>query len=342
MVKFRVGAVFIAAFALIASIAHAKDKDWSLVRFSYSSGWDALPAIVATERGFFAEQGLVASGLAVSSGQAVAVSLGVGTTDFAALPQETLLYMAASKIPVSVVSMNGWGVPMELVVPKSDATTHSIADLKGKAIAVTDASSAYPILIRLLNNARLRPSDVKIRFLAANQLTHAFTEKRADAVFETRYFTETLTQASQGGRVVTGPEDITKALGDINAMPLVVRTELIAKEPEVVQKFINAWVRAQYYIRQDPVDCAKLLQIFLHRQGVPVADGLALNWVKMPNYNHFVWQAADIADADYNGWAMKTGGVLKVEPKIDGMINNSFAERAVAQLEQTSQSKSKN
>lgn len=323
-------------FALIVSAgvlaATAQAKDLSLVRLSFSSGWDALPSIVAQERGFFAEQDLVVSGLAVSSSQAVSVSLGVGTTDFAAVPQETLLFMAAAKVPVSVVSMNGWGVPMSLVVPKTDTKTKSLADLKGKTIGVVSASAAYPVLIRLLNAARLRPSDVKMRFMTAQAFTKAFTEKSADAVFETQYFTQTLTETDQG-RVAINSADVRKQLSDINAMPLVVRSEFLQKNPDVVQRFVNAWVKAQYYIRQDPQDSAKLMQIFLHRQGVPVSDGLVLAWTKAVNYGKFVWGPSEIADAEYNGWALQRGGVLKVDVKLAGMIDNSFSEKAVAQLE---------
>ncbi len=313
----------------------AMAKDWSLVRFSYSSGWDALPAIVAQERGFFAEQGLVVSGMPVSVAKAVAVSLGVGTTDLAAIPQETLLTILGAKVPVTVVSMGGCCVPMELVVPVSDTQTTSLTNLKGKAIGISEASPAYPVLIRLLNRARMRPSDVQIKFLPAARLTQAFKQKFADAVFDTQHFTATLTETKQG-RVVTAAETVAKELGNIDAMPLVVRTELIAKEPDVVQKFVNAWIRAQVYIRQDPVDAAKLLQIFFHRQGITVADGLALSWVKMIKYDHYVWGKAEIADAEYNSWAIKTGGLAKTEVKLTGAVNNTFSERAFSQLEKES------
>ncbi len=313
----------------------AMAKDWSLVRFSYSSGWDALPAIVAQERGFFAEQGLVVSGMPVSVARAVAISLGVGSTDLAAIPQETLLTMLGAKIPVTVVSMGGCCVPMELVVPVADAQTTSLTNLKGKVIGISEASPAYPVLIRLLNSARMRPSDVQIKFLPAAKLTQAFKEKLANAVFDTDHFTTTLTQTKQG-RVAISSEGVAKALGNINAMPLVVRTELITKEPDVVQKFVNAWIRAQVYIRQDPADAAKLLQIFFHRQGVTVADGLALSWVKMIKYDHYIWGKAEIADAEYNSWAIKTGGLSKTEVKLAAAVNNTFSERAFSQVEKES------
>lgn len=58
----------------------------TLARFSFSSGWDAGPAVVAIDRGFFAEEELVVDGLARSSEGPVAQSLAACSTDFAAVP----------------------------------------------------------------------------------------------------------------------------------------------------------------------------------------------------------------------------------------------------------------
>lgn len=79
---------------------------------------------------------------------------------------------------------------MELVVPPGQEKVKSLADLKGKTIAVGKASEAYPALIRLLNKAKLRPTDVTIKDLPAETLTQVFQQKDrlADAVFESRHF----------------------------------------------------------------------------------------------------------------------------------------------------------
>lgn len=99
----------IPAVLMIAVLCFAESvqgEEWKLVRFSYSSGWDALPAIVAIERGFFAKEQLVVSGLTATSAEVVANSLVNGSTDVAALPQRTLLALAAIQLPVRIVSMN--------------------------------------------------------------------------------------------------------------------------------------------------------------------------------------------------------------------------------------------
>lgn len=317
--------------------ATARAEEWKLVRFAFSGGWDALPAIVALERGFFAQEQLVVSGLPISSTNAVANSLLRGSTDFAAVSQRMLLAMATAQLPVKVVSMNGWGTELELVVPKEDASIKTLADLKGKTIGVGVGSEAHPVLIRLLNKAKLRPSDVKIQTLSADALTRAFEkkEKKADAVLESRHFTSVLVKTEQARQLLTHKE-ITEKLGLIGAAPLLTRNELIEKEPDTVQKFVHAWIKAIKYIQQDPEDAARLLMIFFHRQGVlTVSADLTKSWIEMTRYNRYFWTPADLADAEYNGWGLKEAGILKALPKLGGYIDNRFAEKALKAIEAT-------
>jgi NitT/TauT family transport system substrate-binding protein len=305
--------------------------EMALARLSYGSGWDALPAIVGIERGFFAEQNIIVSGLAVASPTAVIDSLAVGTTDFALVPQRVLLVMVAAKVPVKVIAEGGWGTQMELVA-RPGSNIKSVADLKGKTIGVVQGSEALPVLVRLLNQSKLRPTDVKIANMSADSLLKSLADKKADAVFETRHFTIPLVDKKQG-IVVLDAAGVTKAVGAVGAIPLVARNDTIAKEAGLTQRFVNAWVKSLAYIRQQPADAARVLQIFFHRQGVPVTPAMAQTWVQLVRYDQYAWSKAAVTDAEYNGWALNAAKVLKVAPKLDGYVNNKFADAAAKSLQ---------
>ncbi len=330
----RVAAIFV---ALVLIPGRSTAEEWKLARLAFGSGWEALPAVVAIERGFFAQEGIVVSGLAATSAEAVVRSVEAGTTDFAVIPQRTLLVMAALQLPVKVIAMTSWGTEMELVVPKDETSVKSIADLKGKTIALTVGSEAFPVLIRLLNKAKLRPGDVSVKYLPAADLVRAFQgpTKVTDAVFESRHFTSTLTKTDRG-RVVLAAQDVVRDLGVIAAQPVITTKAVIDREPALVQKFVTAWVKALKYIQQDPEDAARLLVIFFHRQGSTVPADLARSWVGMTRYTRYIWTAADVADAEYNGWALKEGGIFKVQPKLDGYVESRYAEEALKRLEASS------
>ncbi len=315
----------------LAATAQGRAENIALARLTFSSGWDALPAIVGIERGFFSQEGLVVSGLAITSPEAVINSLVAGSTDFAIVPQRVMLVMVAAKAPVKIIAMGGWGTELELVA-KPDAGIKSVADLKGKTIATLRGSEALPALIRLLNQAKLKPTDLKIVNMSADNLLKVLADKKADAVFETRHFTGPLVQ-NKSGAVVLDAASISKAIGWVDAIPLVARAESVAKDRTLVQKFTNGWVKALAYIRQDPQDAGRLLEIFFHRQGVRATPQMANSWVAMTKYDQYDWSDAAVADAEYNGWALNVGKILEVAPKLKGFVDNRFADAAAKALQ---------
>lgn len=315
----------------LAATAQGRAENIALARLTFSSGWDALPAIVGIERGFFSQEGLVVSGLAITSPEAVINSLVAGSTDFAIVPQRVMLVMVAAKAPVKIIAMGGWGTELELVA-RPDAGIKSVADLKGKTIATLRGSEALPALIRLLNQAKLKPTDLKIVNMSADNLLKVLADKKADAVFETRHFTGPLVQ-NKSGAVVLDAASISKAIGWVDAIPLVARAESVAKDRTLVQKFTNGWIKALAYIRQDPQDAGRLLEIFFHRQGVRATPQMANSWVAMTKYDQYDWSDAAVADAEYNGWALNVGKILKVAPKLKGFVDNRFADAAAKALQ---------
>ena len=326
-----------ALVALLPIRAHA-EPDWALVRLSFSSGWDALPALVAIERGFFVGQKLTVSGLSLESGEAVIKSLATGSTDFASVPQRTLLVMAAAKAPVKVVALSGYGTRTEIVVAKDSPVT-KVADLKGKVIAVGMGAEAFPALIRLLNASQLKPKDVTIRSLDGADLTEVFRSKRADAACASAHFTDRMVVDGQA-RVLVSNEEIVKTIGLIGAAPLVASAKLVQDSPDVVQRFVSAWLDGLRYIERDPDDSARILQIFFHRQGVVVPIAQARSWVGMTRFDRIAWTADDVADADFNAWGLEEGGILKVRPKLaelQAMVDNRFAERALERVQAPAQ-----
>jgi len=330
----RPARIFWAAAALLLAMAsHSAAAELRVVRLSFTNGWNALPALVAIERGFFAQEGLVVSGLAVPSVNAIGNSLLAGSSDLAILPQRNFLKMAQLKMPIRAISISGWDTQLQLVVPESDTHTKSLNDLKGKSMALGVASNALPAFIRLLNQSNMTLKDVEIRFLDSSKLTQVFPAKIADAIFETRHFTDVMTMKKLG-RVAVGHEEIKEKIGLIQSDPLLARQEFIEKEPETVQRFVNAWIKALQYIQQDSKDASRVLTIFFHRLGVASVDEkLAHSWVTYSRHDRYFWSESDIADAKYNAWGLKEAGQLKAVPEdLEKYIDNRFARKAMEKL----------
>ena len=67
------------------------------------------------------------------------------------------------------------------ILVHADSPITSIADLRGKRIAVGKGSSAHGHILGQLNKAGLTPADVKLVFLQPADALSAFTQRQADA-----------------------------------------------------------------------------------------------------------------------------------------------------------------
>jgi sulfonate transport system substrate-binding protein len=104
-----------------------------------------------------------------------------GKIDFAITGNTPPIFGAAAGAKIKVVSAyNGGGVGDQILV-HADSPINSIADLKGKSIAVGKGSSAHGHILGQLDKAGLTPADVTLVFLQPADALSAFTQHQADA-----------------------------------------------------------------------------------------------------------------------------------------------------------------
>ena len=104
-----------------------------------------------------------------------------GKIDFAITGNTPPIFGAASNAKVKVVSAYDGGGIGDQVLVHADSPIKSIADLRGKRIAVGKGSSAHGHILAQLKNAGLTPSDVALVFLQPADALSAFTKHQADA-----------------------------------------------------------------------------------------------------------------------------------------------------------------
>jgi sulfonate transport system substrate-binding protein len=104
-----------------------------------------------------------------------------GKIDFAITGNTPPIFGAASNAKVKVVAAYDGGGNGDQVLVHQDSPITSIADLRGKRIAVGKGSSAHGHILAQLKNAGLTPSDVQLVFLQPADALSAFTRHEADA-----------------------------------------------------------------------------------------------------------------------------------------------------------------
>ncbi len=112
----------------------------------------------------------------------------------------------------------------------------SIADLKGKQIALNIGWPGHFFLLYNLEKAGLTPSDVTIINMDADKAGAAFVSGKLDAAVTWEPW---LTKAEElsSGRVLVSTKDIRGIIVD----PLIVSSDTIQKYPSSVQAFVNGY-----------------------------------------------------------------------------------------------------
>ena len=97
-----------------------------------------------------------------------------------------------------------------------------------------------PVLIRLLNREKMRPTDVKITQFSNRQITGALRNGRADAIIELRHLTSALVRSGQARVAITNAQ-INKSIGRIGTAPLVGNASF-TKEYKGHDAAIHQWM----------------------------------------------------------------------------------------------------
>jgi sulfonate transport system substrate-binding protein len=104
-----------------------------------------------------------------------------GKIDFAITGNTPPIFGAASNAKVKVVSAYDGGGNGDQVLVRSDSPITTIADLRGKRIAVGKGSSAHGHILAQLKNAGLTPADVELVYLQPADALSAFQQRAVDS-----------------------------------------------------------------------------------------------------------------------------------------------------------------
>jgi sulfonate transport system substrate-binding protein len=104
-----------------------------------------------------------------------------GKIDFAVTGNTPPIFGAAANAKVKVVTAYENGGAGDRVLVRADSPIRTIADLRGKSVAVGKGSSAHGHILAQLQKAGLTPEDVKLVFLQPADALTAFTSGQADA-----------------------------------------------------------------------------------------------------------------------------------------------------------------
>src|SRR6202007_305753 len=136
------------------------------------------------------------------SGPPLLEALNVGAIDFGIAGETPPIFAQAAGAPLVYLAYDPPAPQGEAILVPKDSPLHSIADLRGKKVALNKGSNVHYLLVKALENAGLKYTDIQPVFLAPADALAAFTRGAVDAwVIWDPY--EAAAEASTGARLLT-------------------------------------------------------------------------------------------------------------------------------------------
>ncbi|WP_409877655.1 sulfonate ABC transporter substrate-binding protein [Dendronalium sp. ChiSLP03b] len=272
------------------------DKKPTTVRIVYSK---LGPLAVVRKQGTL-EKRLKAEGNSITwhefaAGPQSLEALNANSLDITSTAESPVIFAQAAGTPlvyISTTQPSPKGVAF--VVPKN-SSIKSVADLKGKKIALQKASVAQYIIVQALKEVGLKLSDVTPVYLPPPDANVAFSQAKVDAwIAWEPYITRVEEQGI--GRILrdgTGLRDI----GGFYST-----TRQFAKEhPEIIKAFLEEMQKAEQWSKNNPRELAQLLS---KEVGIDVNTlekvHARLDYGLLPITNQIVTKQQKIADMYYD------------------------------------------
>jgi len=245
------------------------------VVMSYSEWPPDTIVFLASEKGFFKDHGVDVEVVFVEGYEDLFEKVDNGEIDIWNNTFFDLVYEVGHGADWQTILVEDFSYGADGIVVMEDSGIDTIADLKGKKVAVEMQTVGDFFLQILLERENLSADDLTLIDLSAEESATALINGEVDAaVTYEPYITET---AEEGTKILTDSEREKGLIVDV----LVANKNLIPEKKESYKKVILGWLDAVDYLNNDPEEAAEILKDIF---GMTTEDTVAMfETFKIPN-----------------------------------------------------------
>ena len=304
---FLTSSAAVAAFAAGGLPARAEGAP---ARIGYNGDfWGASIAAVAGDQDLFAKHGVDADLKVFTNGPIQVQALGADSLDFGYIGPGALWLPATGK--AKIIAVNDVGFSDRVI---AQAGINSIADLKGKKVAIPAGTSGDMLLRLALQKAGMAMSDLNIVEMDPSTVVAAFSSKQVDAAGIWYPFV---------GIIQKNVPDLVELAKNKDFYPqntfpsaFITRNDLVESNPDLVKRMIGAIKEAADWraANQD-----KAIEITSKLLGIP-ADQLKTE----AGYGNFMTSDELVKltkDGTVNGWFSTMNELFKTFGKFDKSLD---------------------
>lgn len=190
----------------------------------------------------FGELGAKVEWVEFQSGPPMIEAMASNHLDFAGMGNMPPIAAQAAGVDFTIISQLLTGTNNVAIIVPKDSKIQSIADLKGKKVAVTKGSNAYNFLYRTLDKAGMKESDIQEIQLQPDETQPSFEGGKVDAwaVWDPYISLNTL---SGKARVLADGE----SEGVLSPSFQLVRSDFAKKYPALVTLYLKTFEKARLW-----------------------------------------------------------------------------------------------
>jgi NitT/TauT family transport system substrate-binding protein len=208
----------------------------------------SAPVLIAEDRGYFRDEGLVVKTIEYPSGRtALADMVSKGNLNVVTAAQTPVMYNSFSKSNYAVIAGIAYSYEAgAMILARQDKGVKTAADLKGRKIGTPMGSSGHFFLYLFLMQNRLKISDVEMVDIDAPDLPQALAGGQVDAIslWQPQIY---IAQKLLGRKaVIFSGRNIYRV-----DFYLIAHKDFLNRDPAALAKLLKAVDRAENFIREN-------------------------------------------------------------------------------------------
>ncbi len=214
----------------------------------------SLAAIVATEKGFFAQEGLDVDFQITQTGKLAMEAVLSGRADFGSIVGTNAAYAGFVTPDLRIIASNGVTLDDAVVFP-AHSSIQTAKDLKGKKIGLALSTSAQDFLIHLLAQNGLSWHDITPVSLQPPTMRAALQGEQVDAVAIWQPWRTGIRKGLEGGtrEIENSAAIYPRQTFTASSAPY------LAKHPNVAPKILRGLIAGEAFVNAHPEETAQIV-----------------------------------------------------------------------------------
>lgn len=196
--------------------------------------------------------GIKVSWIEFPAGPQLLEGLNVGSIDLGTVGETPPIFAQAANAKIKYIAYKTGFPKSEAILVQKDSPIKTVADLKGKKVALNKGSNVHYLLVKALEEAGLKYSDIQPTFLPPADARAAFEKGSVDAwVIWDPFFA--------AAELKIGAKNLRDGVNIVNNYQFYLVEESYIKNKEVIDIVFDEIKKVDEYLTKEPLKTAKTL-----------------------------------------------------------------------------------